>query len=281
MPCSIIHGQLAPVVSGVILYERIGIFGGERGYHSKFLTNNQLPIQDVVVGVVAIVHDKREIHHKALGVALAVGASVRIVGRKAVVGEKLGLALAIDDDASACAFHLRAQVDPATDHIKLLILERVRVDGEAEGRRRPVWVFRIAVAAVQGEQQGDSEQQWIGFAFHHGIETFFFRKTYVLPENSYFCPPKSEAMKRKPHVVCILLSLILLLGSCASNRSSRAIRKAERQMEKMEKQSEKNYKKAKDAHYKHQAKKTKKMIKKDKRHAERMRRRQRSNPFFS
>ena len=59
------------------------------------------------------------------------------------------------------------------------------------------------------------------------------------------------------------------------------MRKAERQMERMEKQSKKQYKKAKEAHYKHQAPKTKRMIQKDKRHAERMRRRQRSNPFFS
>jgi len=52
-------------------------------------------------------------------------------------------------------------------------------------------------------------------------------------------------------------------------------------MEKMEKQSAKNYDRAKTTHYKRQAKKTKRMIKKDKRHAERMRRRQRTNPFFS
>ena len=59
------------------------------------------------------------------------------------------------------------------------------------------------------------------------------------------------------------------------------MRKAERQMEKAEKRSAKQYKKAKSAHYNHQAPKTKQMIKKDKRHSERMRRRQRSNPYFS
>ena len=46
-------------------------------------------------------------------------------------------------------------------------------------------------------------------------------------------------------------------------------------------QSKKQYDKAKTTHYKRQAKKTKRMMQKDKRHAERMRRRQRSNPFFS
>jgi hypothetical protein len=52
-------------------------------------------------------------------------------------------------------------------------------------------------------------------------------------------------------------------------------------MERQEKNAAKQYDKAKSAHYKHQAKKTQRMIKKDKRHAERMRRRQKSNPFFS
>ena len=101
-----------------------------------------------------------------------------------------------------------------------------------------------------------------------------------LRKNSYFCPQKPFVMKRKNAWICLMLCMILLFGSCASSRSSRAIRKAERQMEKQEKRSKKQYKKAKAAHYKHQAKKTKKMIKKDKRHAERMRRRQKTNPFF-
>ena len=87
-------------------------------------------------------------------------------------------------------------------------------------------------------------------------------------------------MKKRINVIAYLLALVLLFGSCASSKS-RAIRKAERQMERQEKNAAKQYKKAKTAHYKHQAKKTKKINKKDKCHAERMRRRQRSNPFFS
>ena len=59
------------------------------------------------------------------------------------------------------------------------------------------------------------------------------------------------------------------------------MRKAERQLEQQERRSKKQYDKAKTTHYKRQAKKTKRMMQKDKRHAERMRRRQRSNPFFS
>jgi len=87
-------------------------------------------------------------------------------------------------------------------------------------------------------------------------------------------------MKRKTTLVVLVLSLFLLLTSCAANRPSRAMRKAERQMEQQEKQSKKQYEQAKTAHYKHQAKKTKKMIRQDQRRAEKMRRHQRSNPYY-
>lgn len=87
-------------------------------------------------------------------------------------------------------------------------------------------------------------------------------------------------MRKRISIIACLLALVLLFGSCASSRS-KAIRKAERQMERQEKEAAGKYDKAKTAHYKRQAKKTKRMIRKDKRHAERMRRRQRSNPFFS
>ena len=99
-------------------------------------------------------------------------------------------------------------------------------------------------------------------------------------ENCYFCTENKQDMRRKNTIIVLLLSLFLVLTSCASNKS-RAMRNAERQLEKQEKESKKQYDKAKSAHYKHQAKKTKKMMKQDKRHAEKMRRKQRSNPFFS
>ena len=77
-------------------------------------------------------------------------------------------------------------------------------------------------------------------------------------------------MKRK--AVFGMLLLLLLSGSCASNRSSRAIRKAERMMAKQESQAEKGYEKALTEHYKHQAPKTKKMIREDRRRARRLNR---------
>lgn len=115
---------------------------------------------------------------------------------------------------------------------------------------------------------------------HDGKETLFFSKSYPFARKILYLPSKLYTMKKHLTLISCFLALLLLFGSCASSKS-RAIRKAERQMEKMEKQSAKNYDRAKTTHYKRQAKKTKRMIKKDKRHAERMRRRQRTNPFFS
>ncbi len=108
-----------------------------------------------------------------------------------------------------------------------------------------------------------------------------FRQISIsLAEFSYVCHLKYAFMKKRVFVLVAFLSLLLCLGSCASNKGSRAMRKAERQMEKVEKTSDKQFKQAKSAHYKHQANKTKKMMKKDARRARRMRNHQRSNPFF-
>lgn len=72
--------------------------------------------------------------------------------------------------------------------------------------------------------------------------------------------------------LAVLSLVLLLLASCASNRSGRAIRKAERMMARQEAQAEKDYEKAVDAHYKRQAPKTKKMIREDRRRARRLNR---------
>ena len=77
-------------------------------------------------------------------------------------------------------------------------------------------------------------------------------------------------MRRR--TIMVLASILLLVTSCASNRSSRAIRKAERMMAKQEAQAEKDYEKALTEHYKHQAPKTKKMIREDRRRARQLNR---------
>lgn len=76
----------------------------------------------------------------------------------------------------------------------------------------------------------------------------------------------------KRNTVLWMILLLMLGGSCASNRSSRAIRKAERMMAKQEAQAQKDYEKALDEHYKHQAPKTKKMMREDRRRARQLNR---------
>ena len=77
---------------------------GEIRNHVR-LSDDDLPVQYVIVGVVATVDDEREVHHQTRGVALAVGAGIWLVGRESVVGQELRFALAVDNDASAGAFH--------------------------------------------------------------------------------------------------------------------------------------------------------------------------------
>ena len=107
----------------------------------------------------------------------------------------------------------------------------------------------------------------------------FFRKFVSFRRKILFLPAKYDSMKKGKLVLLSMLALLLLFGSCASSGSS-AMRKAERQMERMEKRSAKEFDKAKASHYKHQSKKTKRMMNQDRRRAERMRRHQRSNPYF-
>ena len=124
-----------PVILGVVLDERIhgNAVGGEVGHHIR-LSHDDLSVQYVVVGVVAMVHYKREVHHKACCVALSICTGVRLIWGKTVVGEEFVLTLAIDDDSSAGAFHLRGEVNPSADEVNLLILNCVRVDSERKRR---------------------------------------------------------------------------------------------------------------------------------------------------
>jgi len=103
-------------------------FGGEVGNHVKLFVDNDLSVQDVVVGIVAAVDHVRKVDHKACRVTLAVGAGVGFIGWQAVVGEKFVLALAVDNDASARALHFGGDVNPAADEVNLLILKCIRVN---------------------------------------------------------------------------------------------------------------------------------------------------------
>ena len=110
---------------------------GEKRLH-VWLCNNDLSVQDVVVGVVTMVHHKRKIDHEACGIAVAVGAGIGFVRWQAVVSQKLVFALAIDDDTSAGAFHFGGDINPSAYIVNRLILKGVWVNRKAERCRRPV-----------------------------------------------------------------------------------------------------------------------------------------------
>jgi len=139
----------------VVLNERIHhcALGGELGDHVKRFVDNDLSVQDVVVGIVAVVDHIRKFDHEACRVALAVGAGIGFVGGEAVVGEKFILALAVDDDASARTLHFGGDVNPAADEVNLLILKCIRVNREGERRCWPIGVFRIFLTALQARQK--------------------------------------------------------------------------------------------------------------------------------
>ena len=122
-------GQFVAIIGGVVLYQRIdhGAVGGEIGNHVG-LADDDLSVEDVVVGVVAAVHHKGEVDHHSRCMALAVGAGIGCIGWHPVKGKELRVALPINDDASAGAFHVRSDVDPSAYCIQIVILHRVRVN---------------------------------------------------------------------------------------------------------------------------------------------------------
>ena len=83
----IVDGQFAAVIRGVVLYQRInhGAFGGEIGNHVR-RADDELPVEDVVVGIVALVYHKGEVDHQTRRVAMAVGAGIGFVGWHTVKG---------------------------------------------------------------------------------------------------------------------------------------------------------------------------------------------------
>ena len=138
----------------MVLAEReyCGAVGGETGDHVR-LADDDLSVQDVVVGVVAMVDDKGELDHEACGVALAVGAGVRLIGRQAVVGQKLRVAVTVDDDASAGAFHLGGDVKPSAHEVKILILKCIGIDGDGGEEDGPVGVLGKLAATSHEERR--------------------------------------------------------------------------------------------------------------------------------
>ena len=113
---------------GVVLDKRINGYASswEVGNHVG-LSHDDLSIQNVIVSIVATVHNKGKIYNQSRCVAVAVSAGIWLVGWQAVVGQKLRVALTIDDDTPTGAFHFRSKVNPAACIVQLLILDGVRV----------------------------------------------------------------------------------------------------------------------------------------------------------
>ena len=138
----------------MVLAEReyCGAVGGETGDHVR-LADDDLSVQDVVVGVVAAVDNEWEVHHKSGGVALTVGAGIGFVGWHTVVGQKLRVALPVDDDASAGAFHLGGDVKPSAHEVKILILKCIGIDGDGGEEDGPVGVLGKLAATSHEERR--------------------------------------------------------------------------------------------------------------------------------
>lgn len=125
---------------------------GETGYLVGF-GNDDLSVEDVVIGVVAMVDNEWEVNHKAGGAAMAVGAGVGLVGRNAVISQKLRLALTVDNDAAAGAFHIGSDVEPTAHEVQVVILHGVRIDRDGRGQYRAVGVLGVVLAAVHEGQE--------------------------------------------------------------------------------------------------------------------------------
>ena len=138
----------------MVLYQRIhrSAIRGEVGNHVG-LADDDLSIQDVIVGIVASVDDKGEVHDHSCGIPMAVGAGIRLVGRYAVVGQKLSVAHAVDDDAPAGAFHVGRNVDPAADEVQLLVLQGVGVNRDGRWQDGSVGVLGYGRATMEEGQK--------------------------------------------------------------------------------------------------------------------------------
>ena len=147
---------MGPVKGGVVFDERIHYrtVGGEVGNHAKLFVDDDLSVQDVVVGVVAVVDHPATVDDQPRGVALAVGAGIGRVGWHPVVGDKLvveivGVRRMENNDASTRAFNGSDDVFPAAHKPQVMVLIVVQVDFDRVGQNRPVGVLGVFLAAAQ------------------------------------------------------------------------------------------------------------------------------------
>lgn len=138
----------------MVLYERVNrcAICGKAGYFVG-LGNDDLSVKDVVIGIVAAVDDEREVYHKTAGGAMAVGAGIGLVGRNAVVGQKLSVALAVDDDTSAGAFHIGSDIEPPAHEVQVVVLHGVWINRDRGRENRPIGVFGVVFAPMNERQE--------------------------------------------------------------------------------------------------------------------------------
>ena len=118
-------------------------------WHHVGLADDKLSIQDVVVSVVAMVDDEWGVCHHTGGVALAVGAGIGFIGRHTVVGKKLVVTIAVDDDTTAGALKRRGDIFPTAHKPKVVVLVIVQVDLNRVRQDWPIRVFGILLATMQ------------------------------------------------------------------------------------------------------------------------------------
>ena len=129
--------------------ENNGAIGGKVGNHVKVVADDELAVQDVVIGVVAMVDHIRELDYQTRSVALLVGTGVWVVRRDAVVGQKFVVVEFVYDDASACAFDIGCQVKPSANEVQFLVLKRVGINGNVGRQDRPDWVLWERMASME------------------------------------------------------------------------------------------------------------------------------------
>ena len=112
------------------------------------LGHDDLSVEDVVIGVVAAVDDEGEVDDKSSGIAVTVGAGIGLVGWHTVVCQEFGIALTVDNQASAVALHVGGDVEPSANEIEALILGVVQIQRYGIRQDRPVGVLGIVSAPV-------------------------------------------------------------------------------------------------------------------------------------
>lgn len=139
----------------MVLYQIIDrrAVGGKTRNHVR-LTDDDLPVKDIIIGVVAAVDDKGEVYDHSRGIALAVGAGIRFIGRDAVVSSKcvfyvIGIRPMEYNNATAGTFHFGSDIFPSTNGMQILVLHLVGVNRDGIRQKWSVGVFRIFLAPKQ------------------------------------------------------------------------------------------------------------------------------------